>query len=139
MGTPLALPLHLQIAKTRTVIQNAKVGNSIAKLVNTMPICPRIAKRLVNIAVNHFFSRFGRYTVDQQSSAVGAVRKPSSLKICTHKRVFQRYFQNWAILSKGRFYMKLSSEKMLQILLKQFLLKHSWSKKYLVTICLPQH
>ena len=59
MGTPLALPLHLQISKTRTVIRNAKVGNSIAKLVNTMPICPRIAKRLVNIAVNHFFLDLG--------------------------------------------------------------------------------
>ena len=46
----LALPLHLQIAKTRTVIQNAKVGNSIAKLVNSIPTCPRIAKRPANFA-----------------------------------------------------------------------------------------
>ena len=34
------------------MIQNVKVGNSIAK-VNTIPICSRIAKRLANIAVNH--------------------------------------------------------------------------------------
>ena len=46
------MALALQIAKTRTVIQNAKVGNrnSIAKLVNTIPTCPRIAKRPANFA-----------------------------------------------------------------------------------------
>ena len=44
------MALALQIAKTRTVIQNAKVGNSIAKLVNSIPTCPRIAKRPANFA-----------------------------------------------------------------------------------------
>ena len=46
------MALALRIAKTRTAIQNAKVGNrnSIAKLVNTIPTCPRIAKRPANFA-----------------------------------------------------------------------------------------
>ena len=46
------MALVLQIAKTMPVIQNAKLGNrnSIANLVNTIPTCPRIAKRPANFA-----------------------------------------------------------------------------------------